>query len=591
LTALFDQFGREVTIKKRPEPREIAVATIRDRWSSYPSKGLTPERLGAIFREADGGDILRQSELFEEMEEKDAHLFSILQTRKNAVRGLGWEVDPFSDGKKDIDIATACDEMLSGIENFDDALLDLLDALSKGIACCEIIWEIKGSTAIIKRLPRVHQKLLNYFNSFIPTIRTEANPWPGEEMPPFKFVIHRYKARSGYDTRAGILRACAWMYLFKNYGIKDLVVFAEVYGMPLRLGKYEPGASKEDKEALITAVSSLGTDAAGIISTATQIEFIESASRGTGRNVYLDLVDFCNREMSKAVLGHTGSAESTPGKLGAEYEAREVRQDLIENDCEALATTIRWQILRPFVGFNYGWDAPVPWFKFAFEPPEDLKSVAEVYVDLGKMGYPLTAEHVSERFKVPLPEKDQQILVPATGTIPFTAKRSHTDLIKNKKDVMSQGDTGAQNSLDRMITAVLKSAPDAIKGLSKPIIQAIQEAETYEEIQAKLTETFSEMEPAQLEDLVARSMFAAEMWGRYQMQRETESTHASRGDHNYRKREDGQITTPLAQGPPPAVEVHLNIEAEKGKGIKKVVSFSRDKEGNLKGATILEGEE
>ncbi len=133
MTTLFDQFGREVTVAKKPEPREIAVATIRDRWSSYPSKGLTPERLGAIFREADGGDILRQSELFEEMEEKDGHLFSILQTRKNAVRGLEWNCDPFSDDKKDIDIAQACDEMLSNIERFDDALLDLLDAIGKGI--------------------------------------------------------------------------------------------------------------------------------------------------------------------------------------------------------------------------------------------------------------------------------------------------------------------------------------------------------------------------------------------------------------------------------------------------------------------------
>ncbi|CAH8712517.1 DUF935 domain-containing protein, partial [Paenibacillus melissococcoides] len=38
-------------------------------------------RLAQIFREADAGDVLRQMELFEEMEEKDPHLFSQLQTR------------------------------------------------------------------------------------------------------------------------------------------------------------------------------------------------------------------------------------------------------------------------------------------------------------------------------------------------------------------------------------------------------------------------------------------------------------------------------------------------------------------------------
>jgi len=46
------------------------------------------------------------------------------------------------------------------------------------------------------------------------------------------------------------------MYLFKNYAVKDRVAFAEVFGMPLRIGKYEPGATKADREALIQAETS-----------------------------------------------------------------------------------------------------------------------------------------------------------------------------------------------------------------------------------------------------------------------------------------------------------------------------------------------
>lgn len=69
----------------RPESREVAAAQVTDKYSEYPSDGLTPVRLAEIFKEADAGDVLRQAELFEEMEEKDPHLFSQLQTRKNAV--------------------------------------------------------------------------------------------------------------------------------------------------------------------------------------------------------------------------------------------------------------------------------------------------------------------------------------------------------------------------------------------------------------------------------------------------------------------------------------------------------------------------
>ena len=83
------------TTTPTPDLKEIAVAQIMDKYSEYPSNGLTPQKLAEIFREADAGDVLRQAELFEEMEEKDPHLFSQLQTRKNAVTGLDYEIIPF----------------------------------------------------------------------------------------------------------------------------------------------------------------------------------------------------------------------------------------------------------------------------------------------------------------------------------------------------------------------------------------------------------------------------------------------------------------------------------------------------------------
>ena len=97
---------------RRPDIREIAVAHVTDKYSGYPSGGLTPVRLAEIFKEADAGDVLRQMELFEEMEEKDPHLFSQLQTRKNAVTGLDFEIIPFSDDPLDKQIAAFTEKCL-----------------------------------------------------------------------------------------------------------------------------------------------------------------------------------------------------------------------------------------------------------------------------------------------------------------------------------------------------------------------------------------------------------------------------------------------------------------------------------------------
>ncbi len=404
MTVLYDQFSQPIPVSRslKPDMREIATATLRDRWSGYPSSGLTPERLARIFRQADGGDVLSQAELFEEMEEKDAHLASLFQTRKMAVQGLDWEVAPYDSSGPSVEMAEFCRSSIQGLSDFDENVLDLLDALGKGYSILEILWEASEGQVGIRGLRWVHPKKITFWNSLTPRILTEQDPIQGIEPPSFKFAYHRCRSRSGYDTRAGIMRVCAWMYLFKNYALKDWIGFAEVYGMPLRIGKYEPGATRADREALIHAVRSLGSDAAGIISKSTEIEFIE-AQKGSSLNVYESLASFCDAQMSKAVLGQTLTSEPG-GKAAGSYALgrvhSEVRQDIVEADCKALSKTITQQILRPLVGFNFGWDAPVPRFHFLCEPPEDMKSIAEVYKILSEIGFQFSRDQLAERFKL-----------------------------------------------------------------------------------------------------------------------------------------------------------------------------------------------
>ncbi|MEM5789371.1 MAG: DUF935 domain-containing protein, partial [Syntrophobacteraceae bacterium] len=406
---LFDQFNRPIKAGEitTPETREISIQQIRDRWSTYPSNGLTPQRLASILRLADNGDVLLQAELFEEMEEKDPHLASQFQVRKLAVQGLSWEILP-TDGNEaqSKGIAEFCTEAMSSLDDFDDHVLDLLDALPKGYSMMEILWDTASGQANITDLRWVHPKKVTFWDSIYPRVLTDEDPVRGIDPPPWKFVYHRYKARSGYDTRAGILRVCAWMYLFKNYAVKDWVGFAEVYGMPLRVGKYEPGATKADKDALLGAIRSIGSDAAGIISKATEIEFIEQKLSGSGQNTFEVLTRFCDAQMSKAILGQTLTSEAGGGQGQGSYALgqvhSDVRQDLVEADCRALGKTLTQQILRPLVGFNFGWDAPVPRFRFLYEPPEDLKAAAETYKILREIGFDMSQEHVSARFKVPV---------------------------------------------------------------------------------------------------------------------------------------------------------------------------------------------
>ncbi len=408
-----DFFGRWFKPHPTPDTRELAAVSLYDRWSSYPSVGLTPGGLAAIFQEADQGAVRRQVELFEEMEEKDAHLAALLQTRKLSVLSLDYEVLPYAATPEAEQIAETVGELVFAIPNLESAFLDLLDAIGKGFALVEIIWGIGGRLARVEELKWVPQKKVTFTEDLAPRLLTPEGPWQGEPFPPWKVIYHRYKAKSGHDTRAGVLREVGYMYLLKNYALKDWAAFNEVFGMPLRLGKYDPASTPADREALIQAIRNLGTDAAGIISKNTEIEFVEATGRlSGGSNPYQVLADFCNREMSKAILGQTLTTDTSggTGTYAAAQVHAQVRSDLVEADAQSLGQTLREQLLRPLVGFNFGWDKPVPWFRFRSEKKEDLKTLSEVYRNLVDMGMPLSVEHVAERFGVPAAQEGQRLV-------------------------------------------------------------------------------------------------------------------------------------------------------------------------------------
>lgn len=190
----------------RPVRASIAIGDPNDKYSTYPSNGLTPRRLARIFRAADEGDVREQMEMFEEMEEKDTHLFSQLQTRKLAVTGLDWEVQPFSDDERDKTIAEFIRDQLKNIEKFDDILMDLLDAIGKGISVMEIEWGVKEGHNVIEDITYVHPKKL-IWDSLTDEMKICTKEFPsGVAFPENKFVIHRYKAKSGHESRNGVLR-------------------------------------------------------------------------------------------------------------------------------------------------------------------------------------------------------------------------------------------------------------------------------------------------------------------------------------------------------------------------------------------------
>lgn len=496
----------------RPVRARVAPRDAYDRYSEYPSNGLSPLRLAAIFREADEGNVCRQMQLFEEIEEKDTHLFSQLQTRKLAVTGLEWEVQPFSKEPIDIEIADFIDEQLKGFDNLNEIFMDMLDAIGKGIAILEIDWgmDIEGRN-VIDDINWIHPKKLIWdVMSDEMLICTKDYP-SGTQLPKNKFIVHKYKAKSGHPSRAGVLRIVSWMYLFKNYDIKDWVAFCEVFGMPLRLGKYDASASEDDKRALEDAIFSLGTDAAGIVPNSTEINFVE-AQKTTSVEIYEKFARFADEQMSKAILGQTLTSDSG-GSYAQGKVHGEVKKELTKADAKALATAFRRDVITPLVEYNYGYGVDIPFFDYDIEDDEDLRETAETYKILGEMGLKIPDSFIRKKFSIPNPKDGEAVLDP-NPAVSIEATSAETKSLKAKAQA------GESEQVNRMVRAASAQSGKIFEEMFQPILNLIDKSESLEAIQMalkddkKLKELYAEMNTGELEDVVNQGMYIANLIGR-----------------------------------------------------------------------------
>ncbi len=506
---------------RRPNVQEIAVAHVTDKYSEYPSNGLTPVKLAEILKEADAGDVLRQMELFEEMEEKDPHLFSQLQTRKNAVTGLDFEIIPFSDDPRDKEIAAFIEEQLGGIEGFEDVENDLLDAIGKGFAVSEIMWGYdEGHVVATQIRPRYQKRFFwdSLDDSF--KVRTQEHP-EGLLLPANKFIVHKYKARSGHISRAGILRVVVWMYLFKNYDLKDWVSFAEVYGLPLRLGKYAPGASEDDKRALMQALIQIGSDAAGIIPDGTTIDFI-TVEKTSSTDLYERLARYCDEQISKAILGQTLTSDSGGGSYAQSKTHNDVRHDLTVADCKALASTLRRDLIRPLCIFNFGEDKRIPKIQFDCEEGEDLEQTANILdVLIGKIGLRVPTSYIYKKFSIPEPEAGEEVAAPrpaaGTGVLSFRQEPpAPTVALKARADT----GPGTQGRIDLLADTTVRRGAGSFKKAFAPVLKIIENAGSLEELRAMMeddkavAELYKAMDITQAEELLQKVMLYANLEGR-----------------------------------------------------------------------------
>lgn len=426
MTGLVNQHG--LPLRREVLTTEVAGATlagVRTPIAGYPADGMNPVRLANLLREADQGNPQRYFELAEQVEERDLHYLGVLGTRKRQVSQIDAAVEAASDSAQDVARADMVRAWLRRDELADETF-DILDAIGKGDSFTEIMWDTSEGQYMPGRLEWRDPRWFTYDPRDLrtPLLRGgEDGNSPDCPLPAFKFIRLTLKAKSGLPVRSGIARVAAWAWMFKAFTQRDWAIFAQTYGQPVRLGKFAPGAAKEDKATLFRAVANIAGDCAAIIPQGMEIEFIESKNVGAGADLYEKRADWFDRQISKAVLGQTGTTDMKGGGLGdgGNKVHDRVAGDIETADCKALAAVLNRDLIRPWMDLEFGPGGPYPRIKIERPKKEDLEPIVSALSTLVPMGMKVQMSEVRDKIGFSDPDEGAELLHPPIEKQPAPA--------------------------------------------------------------------------------------------------------------------------------------------------------------------------
>ena len=461
----------------------------------HPAIGLTPLKVHALLTQAEAGNMNAMLALFEDMEERDLHLLAEMSKRKRTVAKLDWSIKaPKNADANEQKYTEVISELMGIIENFEDIITDSLDAIGKGFSCHELHWVREGNVWLINDMQwHVPQRFI--IDPFNQRKLLLAGNGLGDDEPLWEnaWLVHTHKAKSGYLVRGGLHRALVWSYVFKNYSVRDLAEFLEIYGLPLRLGTYPAGATDGEKLTLLRAVMEIGHRAAGIIPQGMMIDFKEAAKGSS--DPFMDMIKWCEMSQSKAILGGTltsqADGKSSTNALGKVHD--ETRLEIRDSDAKQLASSISRDVIGALMRINYPNVSPRRYPKFVFDlaETEDIGVYSEALPKLVSIGMQIPAPWAHKRLGIPMVSGDEPVLSMAqankpTNQAPLTAQLPAIAMLNQATDTAIPAETTAESqrmALENELSAVLSNDMLAQIGqrLTADMVEKLQGFDSFEE--------------------------------------------------------------------------------------------------------------
>lgn len=508
MTQILDAQGKPIKAEKTVLAEDIAKAYttgVRNPRPPSVASTLTPQRLAGILRSViDGNDPEAYMTLAEEMEERDLHYAAQLRTRKLAVAAIEPTVEAYSDEEQDILMAERVREVMED-DMIPELFFDLLDGLGKGLSVLQILWHTRTMPWKPTDYKWVDPRYLRQDQDTLEEILLISESAPqGAPLEPYKFIVHTPRSKSGSVWRNGLARLVAVMYMLKSYTVRDWWAFAEVFGIPVRVGKYGANASPDDIQTLVNAVSRIASDAGAVIPESMKLELIESATGKGGDVLFEKMARWCDEQISKAVLGQTMTADDGSSRAQATVH-NEVRLDIAKWDARQLESSINEYLVKPFIILNWGVQEHYPKVRIKVSEPEDLKMLVDSIIPLIDRGLKVPASAMRDKFGIVEPDGEEDLLIPISQ-----ASMQAIDIGMNRARLpvaINRVTNSADKEIDQMTDEAMGDWVEVADEFMNPILNLANASSSYEAFLAGLPALQEELGAEQFVQQMAMYMF------------------------------------------------------------------------------------
>ncbi|EKO3919744.1 DUF935 domain-containing protein [Vibrio metschnikovii] len=513
MTQIVDVNGQPLKADKTLLSEDIAKAyttSVRNPRPASVASTLNPLRLAGLLRSVvDGNNPQDYMTLAEEMEERDLHYAAQLRTRKLAVAAIEPTVEPASDEQVDLDMADRVRDIMAE-DQIPELFFDLLDGLGKGLAVVQVLWDTKQTPWKPQDYKWVDPRYLRADQDTLEDILLISDSAPsGEPLEPYKFMVHTPRSKSGIVWRNGLARLVAVMYMLKSFTVRDWWAFAEVFGIPVRVGKYGPNASTEDISTLVNAIGRIASDAGAVIPESMKLELIETAKGNGGNTLFENMARWCDEQTSKAVLGQTMTADNGSSQSQANVH-NEVRMDIAKWDARQLEACVNEYLVKPYVILNWGVQERYPKVRIRVPEPEDLKMLVDSLKPMIESGMRVSASEVREKFGLREPTDDEDVLMPASAVL--AQNLPATNRGKSKVAINRISKT-AEAEMNDLTDEAMSDWEEVAEDFMNPIIELANASDSYETFLEKLPELQETLGADVFVEQMAQYMFQMRGYG------------------------------------------------------------------------------